>query len=93
MIEGGEITEERKLIDYIEEPYRQDFLDLKQSLLKVQEEHKRMISKFLETPHKLILHKDMSELFRALHLTYIHMGNLSSDLGIMYGLYFKEKNT
>ncbi len=60
--------EERKLIDYIPEPYRQDLLDLDEKLRNLESKYLEMIPKFLEEPQKLVTHEDLATVFQTLRL-------------------------
>lgn len=87
---GGETTE-KELIDYIEEPYREDFQKLHRELLKTRTEYKLMIARLLKNPERTITCEDLVDVFSVAQLMYVHLINIHTDLGTLYGLHFKKK--
>lgn len=84
------MEDQRKPIDYIPEPYRQDMIDLQESLVKMQNEFADQAKKCLYEPEKTVTHEDLSTMFDLLKLSYIHMSNIHLAITGLYGEFFKE---
>ncbi len=84
--------EERKLIDYIQEPYRQNLLSLYEKIQNWESEYNLIVPKFLADPKKLVTYDDLATVFETLRLNQLHLANAYLDLINLYGLYFKEKS-
>ena len=84
------MEDQRKPIDYIPEPYRQEMLDLQQSLQKIREEIDDQAKKCLNEPEKTVTHEDLSMMFQLLSLSYVHMSNVHLEITALYGEFFKK---
>ncbi len=83
--------DERKPIDYIHEPDRQEILDLYQRLERIYKKIIMTKNQLKSKPNRISTTSDLITIFEMFELLYASLLAVNTQLNILYTRYYKDK--